>query len=133
LGEVLAENIRGCRLLRRLNQEDLAERMRALGHEQWVRATVSEVERYGRNVTVDELFALALALNATPGTLLEPTGVDGSQKADLDVGSATFPCFFFAGWASSSPREGAHAEANWDGNAFRGIGLYGASQEEEGE
>ena len=98
LGQILGENMRSVRALRRLTQDDLAERMRQLGHANWVRATVSEVERYGRNVTVDELLGLALALNATIGALLEPTGVDGTSSGDLDIGlRRTVPSFLLAG------------------------------------
>jgi transcriptional regulator with XRE-family HTH domain len=52
--EVLGANIRAYRLLKELEQEDLAARMRLHAHP-WRRATVSEVERARRNVTVPEL------------------------------------------------------------------------------
>lgn len=85
LSQALADNIRAYRMLRRMNQDNLAERMRLLQHE-WSRPTVSEVERGGRNVTVDELGGLALALGVTIGQLLDPTGPDNSRRDGLDVG-----------------------------------------------
>lgn len=54
----LAENIRLCRTLRRMSQEQLATEMASHGHN-WVRCTVSQIELLGRNVTVDELTSLA--------------------------------------------------------------------------
>lgn len=60
--------------MRGLKQEDLAARMRHLRHD-WSRATVSEVERSGRNVTVDELASLAIILGVAPGEPLDPEGL----------------------------------------------------------
>lgn len=113
LGQVLSHNVRSVRGLRRLTQEDLASRMRVLGHDNWVRATVSEVERYGRNVTTEELLGLALAMNVTIATLLEPTGIDGSLAGDLDVGlPQTLPAFLFAGLV----RGDGQPVIEWKGN-----------------
>lgn len=58
--------------------------MTVVGHDNWSRATVSEVERGGRTVTVDELLALAMVLGVTIGDLLDPAGVDGRATEDLD-------------------------------------------------
>ncbi len=85
---VLTENARAFRALRRLSQDDLAARMRALGLG-WVRATVSEVERGGRNITVDELGALALALDTNVVALLDPRGVEGDGAGYVDFGGGT--------------------------------------------
>ncbi len=74
--ELLASNVRVYRLLRRLEQEDVADRMRSLGHK-WRRATVSEVERARRNVTVDELLALVAVLGASVTQLLDSRGPGG--------------------------------------------------------
>jgi transcriptional regulator with XRE-family HTH domain len=71
LSAVLARNARQERNLRRLSQDDVAERMTALGHA-WSRQTTSDVERGHRNVTIDELLGLALVLGAPIGALLDP-------------------------------------------------------------
>lgn len=83
--DALAANLRAYRLLRHLTQDDLAVRMAHLGHG-WGRSTVSAVEGRIRNVTVDELFGLALCLGATIGQLLDPGGPDRSRRLSLDVG-----------------------------------------------
>ena len=83
--EVLAANLRAYRLLRHLTQDELASRMTALSHG-WGRSTVSAVEGGARNVTVDELFGLALCLGITIGQLLDPEGPDRSRRLSLDVG-----------------------------------------------
>jgi len=54
-----------------MTQEDLAEQMCHLRHAR-TRATVSEVERGDRNVTVDELGSLTVALGALLSELLDP-------------------------------------------------------------
>lgn len=74
--QIVADNIRAYRQLRRLEQADVAERMTALGHP-WHRATVSETERYRRNVTVPELMVLTLVLHTTVAQLLDPRGPAG--------------------------------------------------------
>jgi transcriptional regulator with XRE-family HTH domain len=73
LSEVLARNVRQVRSLCRLSQDDVAERMTALGHA-WSRQTTSDVERGLRNVTIDELLGLALVLGESIGHLLDPAG-----------------------------------------------------------
>jgi transcriptional regulator with XRE-family HTH domain len=83
--DALAANLRAYRLLRRLTQDELATRMTHLGHG-WGRSTVSAVEGRARNVTVDELFGLALCLGATIGQLVDPGGPDRSRRLSLDVG-----------------------------------------------
>jgi transcriptional regulator with XRE-family HTH domain len=91
--QVLAANVASLRALRGIRQEELAERMRLLRHG-WSRATVSEVERGDRNVTVDELGSLAIALNAPLTELLDPD----RQNVALDVG---FPVPIPVGRASA--------------------------------
>lgn len=83
--DALAENLRAYRLLRHMTQDQLACRMTHLGHG-WGRSTVSAVEGRSRNVTVDELFGLALSLGVTIGQLLDPGGPDQSRPLRLDVG-----------------------------------------------
>jgi transcriptional regulator with XRE-family HTH domain len=68
--QILARNLGAVRRLRGYRQEFIAERMMYLGH-QWTRQTVGEVEQGRRNVTVDELFSLALVLEITIARLLD--------------------------------------------------------------
>jgi transcriptional regulator with XRE-family HTH domain len=72
-------------MLRDMTQDQLAARMSHLCHG-WGRSTVSAVESKARNVTVDELFGLAVSVGVTIGELLDPTGPDHSRKLSLDVG-----------------------------------------------
>jgi transcriptional regulator with XRE-family HTH domain len=88
--EIVADNIRDHRSLRRVSQQQLADEMSRLGHGWW-RATVSEVERAGRAVTVDELVALALALGVTVADLLDPAGPAGTRDAGMYVGEVAYP------------------------------------------
>ncbi len=83
--DALAANLRAYRLLRQLTQDGLAAQMTSLNHG-WGRSTVSAVEGRTRNVTVDELFGLALCLGVTIGQLLDPEGPDRSRRLSLDVG-----------------------------------------------
>ena len=83
--DALAANVRAYRLLRHLTQDGLAAEMTALSHG-WGRSTVSAVEGRTRNVTVDELFGLALCLGVSIGQLLDPEGPDRSRRLSLDVG-----------------------------------------------
>ena len=73
VAEVLAGNVRAYRLLRNLDQRQLGSRMTNLG-QSWRQATVSDVERVRRNVTVPELVALTLCLGASVEQLLDPRG-----------------------------------------------------------
>jgi transcriptional regulator with XRE-family HTH domain len=68
--QIVAANVRSLRALHGLSQDDLAEKMQHLRHG-WSRATVSEIEREDRSVTVDELASLGVALNVGPGELLD--------------------------------------------------------------
>jgi transcriptional regulator with XRE-family HTH domain len=52
-------------------QRDLADRMREHGHP-WYDSTVSLVEAGHRNITIDELAALAFILRQRPVDLLAP-------------------------------------------------------------
>lgn len=65
-------------------QEHVAARMRDLGHN-WVRQTVSEVERGRRRVTATELFSLTLVLGASIGDLFDPIGWQIAAEAQARV------------------------------------------------
>jgi transcriptional regulator with XRE-family HTH domain len=84
LSQILAKNIKDRRSERKLSQSVLAERMVSVGHGKWTRATVTEIERENRSVSVDELLGLALVLGVPIGELLDPTGIDGQGREGLD-------------------------------------------------
>jgi transcriptional regulator with XRE-family HTH domain len=86
LSDTVAEKVRAYRLLRRLKQDDVANRMRELRHPTWTRQTVSDVERVKRHLTVDELVGLSFVLDVTLNELLDPVPVDGGPPPALDVG-----------------------------------------------
>jgi transcriptional regulator with XRE-family HTH domain len=86
LNEVVAKNMKDRRLVADISQEELATRMRALNHA-WTDSTVGDVETRDRNVTVDELAALALALGALIGELLDPAGIAADNDTALDPGA----------------------------------------------
>lgn len=70
-GETVRTNIANARKEQRLTLRDLAERLaengRPLAHN-----TLSEIERGARRVDVDDLFAIAVALDIAPSALLMP-------------------------------------------------------------
>lgn len=80
VSDVLAGNVRAWRQLRGFEQEQVAQRMAFLG-EPWRRATVSEVERGRRNVTVPELVALTVVLGVNIEQLIDPRGPGGDRNA----------------------------------------------------
>ena len=72
---IVAANVRGLRAVACMNQQEIADRMKGMGHTTWSRATVSEIERGGRRVTVDEMVDLAVVFGVAPCDLLdEPHG-----------------------------------------------------------
>jgi 8-oxo-dGTP pyrophosphatase MutT (NUDIX family) len=73
---ILAGNIAAARARRRLDQQDLADRMRALGWK-WVRQTVGEVENNRRRLTAGEIIGLAACLDTTVHNLMSPLLQDG--------------------------------------------------------
>ena len=121
--EILAENLRRLRGLRDLSQSDLAERMTALGH-RWLRQTVTDVERRGRVVNIDELIGLALALQTSIAGLLDPEVSYGPQAPKIDVGTEwTLPfdaLMAVIAQGSQRPYGGfgwPTTQVQWDGNA----------------
>jgi transcriptional regulator with XRE-family HTH domain len=85
LSDAIADKVRGYRLLRRLKQDDVAEEMRKLRHP-WTQATVSQVERGQRNLTVDELVGLSIVFELSLNELLDPVPVGGGPPPALDIG-----------------------------------------------
>ena len=64
--EVIGQNIRRIRTQAGLSQEELAYRAKL--H----RTYISSIERGERNVSVENIFAIAEALKVRPGDLLDP-------------------------------------------------------------
>ncbi len=79
------DNVRAFRQLRQITQAELAQWMNELGFEGWSRVTVSDVERGIRATSIDELFALALALKTYVVALLDPT-FSGVLGQGLELG-----------------------------------------------
>lgn len=69
-GTELARNLRAARTRADLSPQDLAERMRHLGHTQWHAGTAGMIERGERRITADEILCVALALDTTLRALL---------------------------------------------------------------
>jgi len=83
--ETVADNVRGFRQLRGIDQATLARRMEGLGYD-WRQVTVSEIENDQRNVTVAELLGLALALETSIEQLLDPRGPERARGPWLSFG-----------------------------------------------
>jgi transcriptional regulator with XRE-family HTH domain len=86
LSDTVAEKVRGYRLLHRMKQDDVADKMRMLRHHTWTRQTVSDVERVRRNLTVDELVGLSIVLGLSLNELLDPVPIGGGLPPALDIG-----------------------------------------------
>lgn len=95
-GEVVAANVRRVRSRRELSLRDLAALLAALGHPISVSA-ISKVENGDRRVDVDDLVALAIAMNVSPLTLLLPAGRGPSDNTR--VGNAVRPAWRLWEWA----------------------------------
>ena len=70
--EVLGHNVRRIRTQAGLSQEELGYRA------QLHRTYISSIERGERNVSVENIFAIAEALQVPPGDLLDPNPPKGS-------------------------------------------------------
>jgi transcriptional regulator with XRE-family HTH domain len=131
LGAILASNIKTARVLRRFEQQDLADRMRGLGYK-WVRQTVGEAENSRRRLTVEETFALALALDTTVERLMMPqpwADEEADEKPVKLPSGITFPWpvvrYVISGGDPSgetTERRDRHLSHNrgirWEGNAL---------------
>jgi len=76
-GKVVGRNISAARGRLQRSQTSLAKRMRSIGFSAWKQQTVANVEQGKRSVTAVELVGLALSLDVTVRTLLEPQPMDG--------------------------------------------------------
>jgi 8-oxo-dGTP diphosphatase len=84
--KLLANNMRSARADAGLSQDDVAERMRALGFTSWQRSTASLIESADRRVTAEELAALALVFDTTIQQLVTPADKRDSQHAEMPSG-----------------------------------------------
>jgi transcriptional regulator with XRE-family HTH domain len=71
--QIFGQNVRRIRTEAGLSQEELAYRAKL--H----RTYISSIERGQRNVSVENIFAIADALKVPPGDLLHPIGSKGSD------------------------------------------------------
>lgn len=82
-GEVFRHRLREARDRQGLSTRELADRLADLSVTM-DRAAISRIESgpppKGRNVTIDEMFALAWALNVTPAWLLTPYEMDAPMR-----------------------------------------------------
>ncbi len=82
VGQRVAQNIKGLREARGLNQTELAEGAKRLGRPV-TRSAISKTEDAKRRVDVDDLVAFALALGTTPNRLLLPKTADSEKPYDV--------------------------------------------------
>jgi transcriptional regulator with XRE-family HTH domain len=73
---VVGEQVAAIRKRRGWTQEDLARRLADLGCGYLGRGAIAKIETEKREVSVDELVALAAALNVTPVNVCVPYGAD---------------------------------------------------------
>ncbi|RVW05053.1 XRE family transcriptional regulator [Rhodococcus spongiicola] len=77
------------RRTQRLTLRDLAERMDAAGR-RIAHTSLSDIENGSRRIDVDDLLALAIALDVSPATLLMPVAEGGEAEVEATgVGTAT--------------------------------------------
>jgi len=112
---MLAGNIAAARARNRLQQSDLADRMRTLGF-RWVRQTVGEVEKGRRRVDIGELYGIALALDLPIATLVLPWADEGEPTVRLPSGLVLEFSLQF------KIRSVPWAPILWDGNTLKGPG-----------
>lgn len=77
---LVARNVRRVRELRDRTQAELARQM------DWPRSTLHKLESGSRNVTVDDLLSLALALHVAPAVLLVPWEDDEQLSVVINGG-----------------------------------------------
>lgn len=84
---VLGDNVRVARARARLSQEKVASGMRERGFDTWSRVTVSEIERYNRPVTVEELVGLASVFGTHVSDLMSGAKWVEDTRRPADEGS----------------------------------------------
>ena len=83
--DVVTTNIGNFRRISRLSQRVVAERMRTLGFT-WHQQTVGQCENGRRQITVAELFALALVFGVTVDDLLRFHDWQVEPAVDVEIG-----------------------------------------------
>lgn len=89
-GRIVATNIARFRGVRGLRLAGLSERMTAVGRPMSV-TTLSAIENGDRRADVDDLVAIAAALNVSPAALLMPSVTDPYDAAGATVSPAGAP------------------------------------------
>jgi transcriptional regulator with XRE-family HTH domain len=84
-GDAILENIRATRARKKLDQDDVSERMRKLGYTSWHRQTLGKVERGERRLTASEVLGLALALGTNISVLLAGPLDDVIELGDIQL------------------------------------------------
>ena len=119
LSVVVAENVRGWRTTRGLDQQALADRLDSLG---WHvdRTTINRIENGKRKVTVDDLGVLAAALNVPLPLLLLP--VHEATFADVALTpkgttTAMHPWLLWEWMRGEEPLPGRIADGEWRSSA----------------
>jgi transcriptional regulator with XRE-family HTH domain len=106
--DLIARNLRAARAAASLSQEDLADRMAALGFA-WYRPTVSVAERGTRRVTLEEALALMVALETSleaivyPPAEFQPVSLPGGQEVMLPAAKYTYDPGRQSVWDGSKP------------------------------
>ncbi len=98
VAERVAENVKRLRVEKRLTLDDLAGRMRALG-KPILKSGLSKIESGDRRVDVDDLVALAVALEVNPNRLLLVDHADVDDELELTGGLSVTSKSAWA-WAS---------------------------------
>lgn len=108
---IVGRSVRSARTARDLSQEQVAERMRALGFTGWLRQTVGQVERGRRRLIVDEVLALSFAVETTVAELIMPAADE--EVVELPSGQAVSVAVI-----RHSIRGNRAAEARWRGDTL---------------
>lgn len=112
VGEQVSRSVRERRAELGISQADLAERLKAQGRPFQVSA-VSKIEAGDRRVDVDDLAALAVALDVTPDQILSGEVRDTKSRDFLEHDAALAPVLIAARVARESTGLGYRAIADY--------------------
>ena len=114
MNDIVAANIRATRRSRGWTQDELAGRMRAAGVD-WTRQIAGYAESGTRQITVNELLALAVVFDTTPGYWLAP--LPESFGVSLKAGEVEVPGAWLIATAAagdaSPPLSGQQGPSPW--------------------
>ena len=88
-GETVRTNIANVRRERQLTLRELSDLL-AQGGRPMAHNTLSEIERGARRIDVDDLMAIAIALDVAPNVLFRPDSIDVAAPAEV-TGSLSVP------------------------------------------